>query len=89
MQYSNLIQRKSGKKTYFHFRSFIPLDLIPTFSGRKEFQISLKNVTNEKKLMIAIYLKTLTEQMFHDIRNGKKYYYWWNKELFKIRGKKV
>ena len=48
----------------------IPKDLILKFHGRKEFQISLKNVTNEKKLMISIYLKTLTEQMFHDIRNG-------------------
>ena len=67
-----LVPRKSGRKKYYHFRSFIPKDLIPTFEGRKEFQISLKNVTNEKKLMIAIYLKTLTEQMFHDIRNGKK-----------------
>ena len=40
MRHSNLIQKKSGKKTIFHFRGFIPLDLIPTFSGRKEFQIS-------------------------------------------------
>ena len=67
-----LVPRKSGRKKYYHFRSFIPKDLIPIFEGRKEFQISLKNVTNEKKLMISIYLKTLTEQMFHDIRNGKK-----------------
>ena len=67
-----LVPRKSGRKKYYHFRSFIPKDLIPIFEGRKEFQISLKNVTNEKKLMIPIYLKTLTEQMFHDIRNGKK-----------------
>ena len=51
------------------FRSFIPKE--QKFEGRKEFQISLKNVTNEKKLMIPIYLKTLTEQMFHDIRNGE------------------
>ena len=51
MRYSNLIQRKSGKKTYFHFRSFIPLDLIPTFSGRKEFQISLKNVSNKETVV--------------------------------------
>ena len=58
-------------KKYFHFRSFIPKDLIPKFLGRKEFQISLKNVTNEKKLKISIYLKTLTEQMFPDIRNGE------------------
>ena len=67
-----LVPRKSGRKKYYHFRSFIPKDLIPIFEGRKEFQISLKNVTNEKKLMISIYLKTLTEQMFHDIRNGEK-----------------
>ena len=70
MKHPHLSPRKSGKKTYFHFRVRIPLDLISTFGGRKEFQISLKNVTNEKKLMISIYLKTLTEQMFHDIRNG-------------------
>ena len=66
-----LVARKSGRKKYYHFRSFIPKDLILKFNGRKEFQISLKNVTNEKKLMISIYLKTLTEQMFHDIRNGE------------------
>ena len=66
-----LVPRKSGRKRYFHFRSFIPKDLILKFHGRKEFQISLKNVTNEKILIISIYLKTLTEQMFHDIRNGE------------------
>ena len=65
-----LVARKSGRKKYYHFRSFIPKDLIPNFEGRKEFQILLKNLTNEKKLMIAIYLKTLTEQIFHDTRNG-------------------
>ena len=66
-----LVARKSGRKKYYHFRSFIPKDLILKFNGRKEFQISLKNVTTEKKIMISIYLKTLTEQMFHDIRNGE------------------
>ena len=70
MKYPYLVARKSGRKKYYHFRSFIPKDLILKFNGRKEFQISLKNVTTEKKLMISIYLKTLTEQMFHDIRNG-------------------
>ena len=68
-----LVQRKSGRKRYFHFRSFIPKDLIAKFHGRKEFQISLKNVTNVKKLMVSIYLKTLTEQIFHDIRNGENF----------------
>ena len=46
-------------------------DLILKFHGRKEFQISLKNVTNEKKFIISIYLKTLTAQIFHDVRNGE------------------
>ena len=71
MYHPHLSVRKSGKKTYFHFRSKIPLDLIPSFSGRKEFQISLKHVSNVEKLMVSIYLKTLTEQLFNDVRNGK------------------
>ena len=71
MKHPHLIPRKSGKKTYFHFRSFIPKDLIPKFLGRKEFQISLKHVSNVEKLMISIYFKTLTEQLFNDVRNGK------------------
>ena len=66
-----LVARKSGRKKYYHFRSFIPKDLIPKFLGRKEFQISLKHVSNVEKLMVSIYLKTLTEQMFNDIRNGE------------------
>ena len=46
MNHPYLSPRKSGKKTYFHFRVRVPLDLIPSFSGRKEFQISLKDVSN-------------------------------------------
>ena len=71
MKHPHLVQRKNGSKTYFHFRSFIPKDLIPVFEGRKEFQISLKHVSNVEKLMVSIYLKTLTEQLFYDVRNGK------------------
>ena len=66
-----LVQRKSGRKRYFHFRSFIPKDLTPKFLARKEFQISLKHLSNVEKLMVSIYLKTLTEQLFNDVRNGK------------------
>ena len=47
MKHPHLIPRKSGNKTNFHFRTKIPIDLIPTFSGRIKFQISLKNVTPE------------------------------------------
>ena len=71
MKHPHLSSRKSGKNTYFHFRVRIPLDLIPSFFGRKEFQISLKHVSNVEKLMVSIYLKTLTEQLFYDVRNGK------------------
>ena len=45
--------------------------MIPKFFGRKEFQISLKHVINVERLMVSIYLKTLTEQLFNDVRNGK------------------
>ena len=72
MKHPYLNPRKSGNKTYFHFRSKIPIDLIPTFSGRKEFQISLKNVSNKETLLVSVSLQTLTEQLFNDIRKGMK-----------------
>ena len=71
MKHPYLVPRKSGRKRYFHFRNFIPKDLIPKFLGRKEFQISLKHVSNVERLMVLIYLKSLTEQLFNDVRNGK------------------
>ena len=51
MKHPHLVLRKNGSKSYFHFRGRIPQDLIPTFSGRKEFQISLKNVRNGETLL--------------------------------------
>ena len=67
MKHSHLVPRKNGSKTYFHFRGCIPQDLIPTFSGRKEFQISLKNVSTGETLVVSIYLQTLIEELFNDI----------------------
>ena len=72
MKHPYLIPRKSGNKTYFHFRSKIPIDIIPTFSGRKEFQISLKNVKNKETLLVSVSLQTLIEQLFNDIRKVMK-----------------
>ena len=72
MKHPHLVPRKNGSKTYFHFRSFIPKDLIPTFEGRKEFQISLKDVSNKVILFVSISLQTLTTQIFNDIRKGMK-----------------
>ena len=72
MKHPHLIPRKSGNRTYFHFRSKIPLDLISTFSGRKEFQISLKDVSNKETLLVSALLQTLIAQLFYDIRKGMK-----------------
>ena len=90
MRHPNLTPRKSGKKTYFHFRYFIPLDLIPTFSGRKGFQISLKNVSNKETILVSVLLQTLTEKVFSDIRSGmEKTLFRRCKRNSKSRSKKV
>ena len=70
MKHPHLSPRKSGKKTYFHFRVRIPLDLISTFGGRKEFQISLKDVSNNETILVSVSLQTLIAQLFNDIRKG-------------------
>ena len=72
MYHPHLSARKSGKKTYFHFRSKIPLDLIPSFSGKKEFQISLKDVNNKETILVSVLLQTLIEQLFSEIRSRMK-----------------
>jgi len=72
MKHSHLVPRKYGSKTYFHFRGCIPQDLISFFGGKKRFQISLKNVRNGETLLVSVYLQTLIEELFNDIRMGKK-----------------
>lgn len=72
MSHPHLSTRKSGKRIYFHFRSKIPLDLIPSFSGRKEFQISLKGVSHKETILVSAILQSLTENLFSDIRSGMK-----------------
>jgi|TARA_B110000881_G_scaffold38723_1_gene31275 hypothetical protein len=46
MKQPHLALRKSASKQYFHFRGRVPKDLFPIFGGRKQFQVSLKNVRN-------------------------------------------
>ena len=72
MKHPHLSSRKSGKNTYFHFRVRVPLDLIPSFFGRKEFQISLKGVSNKETILVSALLQSLTENLFSDIRSGMK-----------------
>ena len=69
MKNTYLVPRKHGSETYFHFRGHVFKDLIPTFSGRKEFQLSLKNVNNKETLFVPRYLKTLSDQLFSDTSN--------------------
>jgi len=66
MKHPHLVLRKNGSKTYFIYRGRIPQDIIPTFSGRKEFQISLKNVRISVTLVVSIYLQTLIEELFNE-----------------------
>ena len=70
MKNTHLVPRKYGSQRYFHFRGCVPQDLIPVFGGRKQFQISLKNVRNGETLLVSTSLITLTEQLFNDIRKG-------------------
>lgn len=72
MKHTHLVPRKYGSLRYFHFRGCIPQDLISVFGGRKQFQISLKNVRNGETLLVSTSLITLTEQLFNDIRKGMK-----------------
>ena len=68
MRISNLVKRKSNSSKLF--RTIIPQDLIEHFNGRTRFHISLKNVKNKETLLVSVYLKTLTKQLFNDIRKG-------------------
>ena len=72
MKNTQLVPRKYGSQRYFHFRGCVPQDLISIFGGRKQFQISLKNVRNGETLLVSTSLITLTEQLFDDIRKGMK-----------------
>ena len=53
MKNTYLVPRKYGSETYLHFRGHVFKDLILTFSGRKEFQLSLKNGDNKETLFVS------------------------------------
>ena len=64
MKKTHLVPRKYGSQRYFHFRGCVPQDLISVFGGRKEFQISLKNVRNGETLDVKKVSNTgMTEEM--------------------------
>ena len=54
------------------YRTIIPQDLIEHFDGRTRFHISLNNIKKKERLLVSVYLKTLTKELFNDIRTGMK-----------------
>ena len=72
MKQTHLVPRKSGNTYFFHFRNRIPKDLIQYFGGRRQFQISLKDVSSKETLLVSITLKQILKEIFQDIRDGMK-----------------
>ena len=72
MKHLHLVSKGSGSSTHFHFRSKIPIDLISVFDGTRQFQISLKNVSNKDTVFVSLTLKNLVQKLFTDIRSGMK-----------------
>jgi hypothetical protein len=72
MKQTHLVPRKSGNTYLFHFRNRIPKDLIQYFGGRRQFQISLKDVSSKETLLVSITLKQILKEIFQDIRDGMK-----------------
>jgi len=70
MKNRNIIPKR--KKSSYLLRTTIPKDLVDTFGGRTRFHISLKNVSNKERLLVSIYLKNLSKELFQDIRMGMK-----------------
>ena len=72
MTYTHLVSKRSKSSIHFHFRSKIPIDLIQHFNSRKQFQISLNNVSNKESLLLSLKLKSIVQQLYSDIRSGMK-----------------
>ena len=72
MKQTHLVVRKSGNSFLFHFRNRIPKDLIQYFGGRRQFQISLNNVSSNETVLVARSLKSLVLRIFSEIREGMR-----------------
>lgn len=67
---THLIPKKTGSSNHFHFRSRIPQDLIGHFDGKREFQISLRSVSDKQTLLVSLTLKNRLQELFGEIRTG-------------------
>ena len=70
MKNLNIIPKRN--KSSYLLRTTIPKDLVDTFGGRTRFHISLKDVRNKERHLVSIFLKSLTTQLFNDIRMGMR-----------------
>ena len=66
MKQTHLVPRKSGNTYLFHFRNRIPKDLVQYFGGRRQFQISLKDVSSKETLLVSITLKQILKEIFQE-----------------------
>ena len=67
---THLIPKKTGSTKHFNFRSYIPKDLVSHFDGKREFQISLRSVSNKHTLLVSLTLKNRLQELFGEIRTG-------------------
>ena len=72
MKETNLVPRKWGNSLHYDFRHRIPPDLIDYFEGRRQFQISLNNVSSNETVLVARSLKSLVLRLFSEIREGMR-----------------
>jgi len=67
----NSYSPSSKSNRSYLLRTNIPIDLKETFGGKTRFHISLKDVRNKERHLVSIFLKSLTTQLFNEIRMGK------------------
>ena len=72
MKRKNIVPRRWGNSLHFDYRHRIPIDLVSRFDGRRQFQISLKNVSNREIVVVCHSLNILVEELFEGIRSGMK-----------------
>ena len=84
----NSYSPSSKSNRSYLLRTNIPIDLKETFGGKTRFHISLKDVRNKERHLVSIFLKSLTTQLFNEIRMGKTLSLDDIKEILKVEVRK-
>ena len=69
--YVSSIPLKNKSNTSYYFGSYIPLDLLHLYQGRKMFRISLRCGNKVISKKICLYLNKQTQILYEQIRMGK------------------